>query len=154
MSLLLGWGNRVRRWPKFTGTDSPDTDDRCSAIKVVTTEGLEELMALALRTPGASAAGRPEWLEEHRAELGAHYVVTYGPQREHYLCLVISELAGEPAGFYRLDIPRRTFHALPDISPARLVTFARRHLTAPGLIPPDPSVQRADDDFLRGLDDH
>lgn len=154
MSLLLGWGHRIRRWPKFRDSETAWVDNRPSDIKVVTTNRLEELMALAARRPGVSS-GRPAWLEEHRSQLGAHYIVAAGPQPpEHYLCFVTSELAGEPTGYYRLDIPQRTFHALPDISPDLLLTFAHRNLTALGPIPPDPGTLQADDDFLRGLDDH
>ncbi|GAA3549994.1 hypothetical protein [Kribbella ginsengisoli] len=64
------------------------------------------------------------------------------PQDVHYRCVVVSELAGELAGFYSLDLPIRTFHQLPDISPAALVRFAHGYLSATEHIPLDASRQK------------
>jgi hypothetical protein len=39
-------------------------------IKVISTEVLKGFIEKAVRTPGMSATGRPEWLEAHRSDLG------------------------------------------------------------------------------------
>ncbi|TDW75153.1 hypothetical protein [Kribbella pratensis] len=145
MDLLFGWRGRVRRWPRIDGRRLPwgELDD-VGDIKVISTEVLKGLMEKAARTPGVSATGRPEWLEEHRDALGDHYVVVFGPDsHDFYRCIVFSVLEDRPAGAYTLDMSRADFHALPDISPAELVEFAHRHLSAVPMVPLDPSQEQS-----------
>src|SRR5262245_51907734 len=144
MDLLFGWRGRVRRWPKLDGDQSPWGGRGIPEIKVMSTEVLKRLMEKALRTPGISATGRPQWLEKHRSELGHHYVVVFGPEGHgYYRCIVFSVLKDRPAGAYTLDMTRSEFHALPDIAPAQLVELAHHYLSNVPLVPLAPDQERS-----------
>lgn len=136
MDLLFGWRGRVRRWPRVDGRRLPwgGLDD-VGDIKVISTEVLRRLMEKAVRTPGVSATGRPEWLEEHREDLGNHYVVVFGPDAHGYRCVVFSVLGNRPAGAYSLDMTKPDFHDLPNIAPAQLVEFAHHFLSTAPFVP-------------------
>ena len=87
-------------------------------------------MGNTMQTPGASAVGRPEWLEGHRGELRYHYIVAWGPERRGLQrCVVVSVLSDGPGGAYSLDVTARDFHPLRDVSPNQLVG-GRRHASA------------------------
>lgn len=144
MDLLFGWRGRVRRWPKLDGRRLPwgELDD-LGDIKVISTEILEGLMEKAVRTRGANATGRPEWLEQHRDDLGDHCVVAFGPQGHGYRCVVFSVLRDRLEGAYSLDMSRLDFHGLPDIAPTQLVEFAHRYLSTIPLVPLDPDQEQS-----------
>jgi hypothetical protein len=144
MDLLFGWRGRVRRWPKLDAGRLPWGTGDTPGIKVISTEVLERLMEKAVHTPGVSATGRPQWLEEHRSDLGDHYVVVFGPEgRGYYRCVVFSVLGDRPAGAYSLDMTRSEFSALPDIAPAQLVELAHHYLSNVPMLPLDPDQERS-----------
>ncbi|WP_433161592.1 hypothetical protein [Kribbella sp. CA-247076] len=145
MNLLFGWRGRVRRWPKIDGRRLPWGEmDHAGDIKVISTEVLKGLMEKAARTPGLSATGRPEWLEEHRDDLGDHYVAVFGTDGDDfYRCIVFSVLKDRSAGAYTLDLSRPDFHDLPDIAPSQLVEFAHHYLSTIPLVPLDPSQEQS-----------
>ncbi|MFG1626779.1 hypothetical protein [Kribbella sp. NPDC049227] len=143
MDLLFGWRGRVRRWPKLDAGRLPWGGADIPEIKVISTEILEGLMEKAVRTPGANATGRPEWLEAHRSDLGHHYVVVFGPQGHGYRCVVFSVLGDRPACAYALDMGRSEFRALPDIAPAQLVELAHRYLSDVPVLPLDPDQEQS-----------
>jgi hypothetical protein len=144
MDLLFGRRGRGRRWPKFDAGRLPWGTGETPEIKVMSTKVLERLMEKAARTPGVSATGRPQWLEERRSDLGDHYVVVHGPEGHgYYRCIVISVLKDRPAGAYTLDMTRSEFHDLPDIAPAQLVELAHHYLSNVPMVPLDPDQKRS-----------
>jgi hypothetical protein len=145
MNLLFGWRGRVRWWPRVNaGGPLWCPGDIPGDVKVISTAVLERLMDKAVRTPWASAVGRPEWLESHRSELRDHYVVVLNWEGHGlYRCLVVSVVRDGPGGAYTLDVKKGDFHALRDIAPARLIEFARRHLESVPMLPLDPSQEQA-----------
>ncbi|TDD25713.1 hypothetical protein [Nonomuraea diastatica] len=86
-------------------------------------------LARTARDQGRSAVGRPGWMSAHRSRIRSLFAVVFGTEgRGVYRCLVTAVLDDGSGGSFTLDVSRRDYDALLDVTTEELVEMAHLHL--------------------------
>jgi hypothetical protein len=90
---------------------------------------------------GWSSAGRPLWTVEHSSQIRDLFITVLSEDRGFLRCSVTAVLTDGTGGHFSLDMSRRKFDELPDLSQEELVTLAFRYFKMFRNIPLDADQQ-------------